>query len=135
MTTTNHAPNCPRCHHRLYPTDEGAKCYPCGFVDYDNGPKVTNKQTIFNSSTMFVLRYVGRHPDLSEMVVRVRAILSPSLISLWYIPTCPWCGQDMQPPGHYKDRSESRYQCQERHQLLIDTDVPEAVSSLGLGWS
>lgn len=121
---------CPRCEQRLRQNHyDEPTCPLCGYVDY-HYTSPNGRSSLLGSATRTVLRYIGRHPPLSEMLVQIQLVRLRN--GVVYAVRCPFCDQAMRQSslsGKRREAVEERYKCPEGHRVSLQPG-----RNGGLGW-
>ena len=130
MVTVGERTVCPRCDGPLFLGYE-PECVLCGYANYHYDAPTDGRTNLLSTATTYVIRYVGDVPALADIQTQIEAQLVKN--SIVYAVTCPFCNEPMQltsMAGKRKERSETRYKCDEGHRISLTP----AENSLGLGW-
>ncbi len=119
---------CPRCRHimRLTYQDREPECWTCGYVDYTYTPLMQAKESILGSGTQYLVRYIGKFPDMKERLVHIQLVRGGGTTVVRSHPFCPFCEKVMELfllVGKNRAVSEDRYQCGEGHRISLLRDL------------
>ena len=121
---------CPRCRRPLFINYYEPECLQCGYANYKHKPptKIGNKSHL-SSGRDYIFRYVGDFPKMAERVVhsRIQRFKNRAV----QVPSCPFCGVDMEQSslsGKRREIREERYRCDDGHRISL---IPLRDESMG----
>jgi hypothetical protein len=122
---------CRRCDTRLMRGYDEPQCPTCSYVDYSQTlvDARVRARCIISSATLYVLRYVGDFPSLSDTLTHVKLIRVRNRVT--YAVNCPFCDRAMDQSslsGKRPDVREQRYKCMDGHRVSL---VPRKNGALG----
>ena len=123
---------CPRCEASLVSNYYEPHCLQCGYVDYSyTPPSKIGKKNLMSAGTLYVFRYMGDSPTLSETLahVQLRRLRNRIVFGV----TCPFCHDDVEMEqsslsGKRKEIREERYRCPYGHRVSL---IPRKDGNMG----
>ena len=123
---------CPRCEASLVSNYYEPHCLQCGYVDYSyTPPSKIGKKNLMSAGTLYVFRYMGDSPTLSETLahVQLRRLRNRIVFGV----TCPFCDDDVEMEqsslsGKRKEIREERYRCPYGHRVSL---IPRKDGNMG----
>lgn len=124
---------CPRCESRVFTNQFNEdECLTCGWANYDAPPMpLTKRKTVFNSGTIYIIRYGGDLPQLKDGLVRAEVVRAKSLPK-WNV-WCPWCLTLMEQSslsGKRREKMDERFVCKDGHRVTIWRRVESEAESV-----